>query len=271
MMKNSSSVFQEHSLSAKTPANVATTPNLLPLKISPDDEHTRLEKSAMPYMPSLYSPEEDDEEKYTPFLATATDDYEGVSLALPAMLPDPFSLDDHVSFSPLSQRQPKKRSHGPFVLRPRQVDRTGMETPYQEVGADNLPRKRPRMPLFVSLDDDAHNDDHRQYKQGTELVGSAFSSPRSSNSSITPVTDSLHPSLSGGSFDGPEVGEKVIALPRVFRPTIRRVPTSPSKNQGTQGPPKVFVPSSTSAFSVSQCVHMVVTPPSKITSPSLSW
>lgn len=305
MMKKSHTSSQAPSLSAKTPAKVPTTPNLLPLKISPDDEHTKLEKSAMLFMPTLHSPK-DDEEKQATLLAVANE-HESLSLALPTMLQDPFSLDDHLSFSPCTA-QSKKRSHRTFVLRPRRVDRLGMETPYQEVGADSLPRKRPRMPLFVSLDDDAHNDDHhkhrRSHAQESELEASTAASDSSSswpyynNSSITPrwsyQTDDMaktcqstsnqgswyeyqehfddppNLSKSGGMFQCPDYGETVIALPRVFRPTIRRMTSSSSKSHNTHGLSKVFAPSSTSAFSVSHYAQMVVTPSSRSTSPSSS-
>ena len=301
MMKKSPVFHREHSHSAKTPAKVSTTPNLLPLKISPDDEHTKLEMTAMPFMPSLYSPEEDDEKKQT------TIEHESFSLALPDILQDPFLMDDRLSFSPFPA-QSKKRSHSTFVLRPRRGDRTGLETPFQEVGADSLPRKRPRMPLFVSLDGDARNDDHQKHHHGSrapELELEAFapgsdsssSSPSLTNSSFTPrwsfqIDDMTHvlKSTSGHGLDedqvhvvdppnppksgilqGPDFGETVIALPRVFRPTIRRMTTSPSKSRdSTHGLPRVFVPSSTSAFSLSQSVQVVITPTSKPSSPSLS-
>lgn len=303
-----SPIFQEHTLSAKTPAKVSTTPNLLPLKISPDDDHTNLENSAMPFMPTLYSPKGDDEEEKQIPLLDVANEHQSLSLPLPTMLPDPFSLEDHLSMSPFAP-QGKKRSHNTFVLRPRRIDRIGMETPYLEVGADNLPRKRPRMPLFVSIDDDAHSDHHYKnlgshgHASSALEAFAAFASDSASDSSwpsqpyisssITPgwscqiddITKRLKSTDSHVLSDdvqvnaleqptnqvhGPTFGEAVIALPRVFRPTIRRMTTSPSKSHNAQGVPRAFVPSSTSAFSASQCAEMAITPSSKPESPFLS-
>jgi len=284
-----------------------TTPNLQPLKISPDDyeESIKLDKQhdlSMPYLPSLDSP--DVQESPT----MGEDDYNVPPTKFPFLFQNDCSYYQHDHGSNLPHSILTKSPHRNFVLKPRHVDTGGKDNRKQkstslfDVGADFVPTKRPRVSLFVSLDREVHPEDsnhvdidvnaaidveididineerhkspkYQWYKQDSSRHPLAsFSSNASSledpkqgrvdcyhkvasQNSVhhrpLNIFKASHSSVDASSVeDGTQ--QVIIALPRVFRPTIPRTPVSDTtKLNQKDGLDNAFVPSRRSAFSSS--------------------
>lgn len=208
-------------------AALPSTPNLKPLQISDEEPHPGLEKWPRLLIPTLDSPEA---HQVPTVMEISNESYSFTPHVLPFMVPDPADT--------IAATSPDKRQRNKFVLQPR---RRARDLSFLDHGAETVPTtsKRPRPSSFMSLDCEVKQRTSATMKRRNTLGEEDDEFRRSSSTCSSPAhfaesnerrSESPFDTSSSKAKDDDTShhhtesnnGTGIIALPLVFRPTIRR-------------------------------------------------